>query len=272
MADKIEIHYALQTCDVASFQGNKRFCGDDRTLLSKKSIKSFLQAVKYLSDNEKNTVHNIRIFEDNCTDSLLNFISNCIKFFSSDAIKIDLVSLHGKGISNSIKSCYDWLISEGTNLVYQIQDDYLFTEKSLYFSVDMFYQLYHNYKTHPIICPYIDPDFIRNYRGRSTPRLIELGKHSYWIQVYDTSCSFFTSHHQFKQHLDLYDTFYELIDKKIINGNKIDLENKSLNYMFTRRGVLGITPINGLTFHMQTETEKDPYIDWRPIWDSIEVE
>jgi hypothetical protein len=156
--------------------------------------------------------------------------------------------------------------------VYQVQDDYLFTEKSLYYSVDMFYHLYNNYETHPIICPYVDPDFIRSYKGRSIPRLIEPGKHSYWMQTYDTSCSFLTSHHQFKKHTDLYDIFYDLINKKIIRGNIIELENKSLNYIFTQRGVLGVTPINGLTFHMQTELEKDPYIDWQPIWNSIDVE
>lgn len=269
--NKIEIHYALQVCDMASFQGCKRFCGDDRTLLSKKSIKSFLKAVKYVSEVESNSWHYIRIFEDRCTEQLITFIKREIDFFSSEKIKIELVPLHGTGISTSIKSCYDWLISEGTNLVYQIQDDYLFTEKSIFYSVDMFYQLYNNYGTHPIICPYNDPEFIRIYKGKTTPRLIEFGKHSYWIQVYDTSCTFLTSHHQFKQHIDLYDIFYELIDKKIINGNKIDLENKSLNYIFTQRGVLGITPINGLTFHMQTEYERDPYIDWLPIWNSIEV-
>jgi hypothetical protein len=271
MNDKIEIHYALQTCDVFNYQINKRFCGNDRTLLSKKSIKSFLKAVKYISEIESNSWHYIRIFEDKCTEQLIKFIKNEIEIFSSEKIKIELVPLIGSGIANSIKSCYDWLISEGTNLVYQIQDDYLFTEKSLYYSVDMFYQLYNNYGTHPIICPYNNPEFIRIYKGKTTPRLIELGKHSYWIQVYDTSCTFLTSHHQFKKHLDLYDKFYELIDKKIENKNTTDLENKSLNYIFTRRGVLGVTPINGLNFHMQSEHERDPYIDWLPIWNSVEV-
>lgn len=272
MSNKIEIHYAMQACDVASFQGAKRFCTDDRTLLSKKSIKSFLQAIEYLSKKEKNTIQRIRIFEDNCTVDLKNFINANINNFSSNSIEIDLVSLNGVGIMKSIKSCYDWLISNGTNLVYQIQDDYLFTEKSLYYSVDMFYQLYNEFKTHPIICPYIDPEFIRVYRGKSVPRLIELGKHSYWTQVYDTSCTFLTSHHQFKQHLDLYEIFYDLINKKIVNGSVLELENKSLNYMFTKRGILGVTPITGLTFHMQTESERDPYIDWQPLWNSINVD
>ena len=80
------------------------------------------------------------------------------------------------------------------------------------------------------------------------------------------SCSFLTSHQQFNQHWDLYDKFLELIDK---GDDK--LENKSLNYILTQRGVLGIVPVNTLSFHLQSDTEKDPHIDYKPLWESIEV-
>jgi hypothetical protein len=269
MNEKIKINYALQMCDVRSYQGNKRFCTDDRTELSKKSLVSFLNSINFCINKEPKTFHEVKIFADDCSDELKTYIDNCVEKNISEQLSIEIEHLNKAGIANSIQYCYKWLKDNGSNLVYQVQDDYIFTEPAIYHSIDMFYQLYQNYNTHPIICPYIDPDFMRNYKGRSVPRLIELGRHSYWCQVYDTSCSFLTSHNQFIQHLDLYDVFYDLIRKKIINGNIIDLENKSLNYMFTQRGVLGVTPINGLTFHMQTDSEKDPYIDWKPIWDSI---
>ena len=272
MTEKIKIHYALQSCDVKNYQADVRFCTNNRTELSKKSITSFLQSVRYLANLEPNTVHCIRIFEDNCTEELQNYLNKLIDKHNVNNVQISIHSLGGVGIADSIKACYDWLLENGSNLVYQIQDDYLFTEKAVHLSVDMFYQIYQQYKTHSIICPYIDPDFMRNYKGRSIPRLIEMGKAGYWVQVYDTSCSFLTSHAQFIKHTDLYQTFYQLVKAKIIRNSLIDLENKSLNYIFTQRGVLGVTPINGLTFHMQTESERDPYIDWRPIWDSINIE
>lgn len=269
--EKIAIHYALQCCDTKNYQANVRFCTDNRTELSKKSVTSFLNSVKYIAKTEAKTKHFIHIFEDNCTDELYQYLKLCEKLYDGPDITIEITRLKGKGIAESIRYCYEWLEYNGTNLVYQIQDDYLFTERAIYYSVDMFYQLYQNYNTHPLICPYIDPDFMRTYKGKSVPRLMELGRHSYWCQVYDTSCSFLTSHHQFIKHKDLYAIFYELVKQKRINGNIIDLENKSLNYIFTQRGVLGVTPITGLTFHMQTEAERDPYIDWRPIWDSIKL-
>lgn len=269
--DKILIHYALQTCDVKNYSVNNRFCTDNRTELSKKSLTSFLQAIKYLCYKKPETMNCIRIFQDSCTDELKDYISYLIHQYYSNNIIIDTTSVDRPGIASSIKNCYDWLINNGSNLVYQIQDDYIFTKKSLFYSIEMFYHLYYKYKTHPIICPYIDPDFIRMYEGKSIPRLLELGLHSYWLQVYDTSCTFLTSHRQFIQHQDLYNVFYDLVEKRIIEDNKIILENRSLNYMFTQRGVLGVTPITGLTFHMQGPAEKDPYIDWKPLWESINI-
>ena len=50
------------------------------------------------------------------------------------------------------------------------------------------------------------------------------------------------------------------------------LEQRSLNYMFVQRGVLGLVPVNSLAWHMQMEEDRDPYIPWQPIWDAIDVD
>ena len=81
------------------------------------------------------------------------------------------------------------------------------------------------------------------------------------------SCSFLTSHEQFSQHWDLYHCFLDLIDKK----NSRELENVSLNYMLTKRGVLGLIPINSLALHLQSDLEKDPHINWEILWNSINL-
>ena len=59
--NQIQIHYALQTCDVKSYQGQKRYASDDRTLISKKCIKSFLKSVQYCSEQNRDVSHNIAI-------------------------------------------------------------------------------------------------------------------------------------------------------------------------------------------------------------------
>jgi hypothetical protein len=85
--------------------------------------------------------------------------------------------------------------------------------------------------------------------------------------MYDCSCSWLTSKEQFSKNWDLYLDFFKLIAAMEPEA----LENKSLNYMFTRRGILGLMPVQSLAFHMQSDQEKDPHIDWRPIWDAIDI-
>ena len=75
-----------------------------------------------------------------------------------------------------------------------------------------------------------------------------------------------TTHKQFSQHWDLYHAFFDLLE-----SNSKDLENYSLNFMLTQRGVLGLIPINNLAFHLQTELEEDPHLDWKKLWDSFDV-
>ena len=267
----INIHYAFQSCDIKSFQGQKRFCGDDRTLLSKKSIKSFLSSVKYCAHNNPHTTHHIAIFDDHSTQELKSYHKKCQKEFQTDNIIIELIDLiDEQGISTSIRRCYEWLYNHGKDLVYQVQDDYMFVPTAIEEMVDVFYQMYNETNTQCVVGSVNNSWIWKNlYKNKVTPRTIIAGKHRYWIQYYDMSCSFLTSHEQFEKHWELYNMFLYLTDK--IDDEHRDLENKSINYILVQRGVLGLHPIDTVGFHMQSENEKDPYIDWKPIWDSINV-
>jgi hypothetical protein len=265
----MQIHYAYQTCDVKSYQGLKRFCGDDRTELSKKSLKSFLLSVKYCAENNTDIKHNILIIGDQCSENLKDFILTCKEQFTEENISIDFFEMKEKtGIKNSIEECYLWLQKNGKDLVYQVQDDYLFTETAIYEMIDLFLQIKSETGSECLISPYNDSWYwLALYRNRSTPRTVIVSKHRYWIQYYDMSCCFMTSHNVFREHWDLYHAFFTLIDDK----TNSDLENLSLNYMLTQRGILGLVPINSLAFHMQSEVDKDPHIDWKPHWDNIKI-
>jgi hypothetical protein len=74
-----------------------------------------------------------------------------------------------------------------------------------------------------------------------------------------------TSADQLRKQKDLTDLFLSLPPKGI-DGH---LEAISLNYMFTKKGVLGISPIESQALHIQMERDKDPYIDWKKLWDSV---
>jgi len=264
---EINFHYAVQICDVENSQNLSRFCGNDRSLLSKKSLASFFESVKNCADNVSNSIHTIKIFNDRSTQELLDFTNYLIKKYSNDQIKVSIENIVQPGLANSIKQCYLWLQVVGKDLVYQVQDDYMFLPDAILEMYQIYDQMKKEINYDIIVSPFNDYWlWLAVYRNSVTPRTVVCGSNRYWIQYYDMSCSFMTTHKQFSQHWDLYHAFFELVDKK-----DPKLESQSLNYMLTQRGVLGLIPINSLAFHMQSDLEKDPHIPWQPIWDNIDV-
>lgn len=271
MQNKI-INYAVQICDTKSFQGQKRYCGDNRTELSKKSLLSLLLSVEDCCSKRADLIHNLILFTDKPSPELSEFVLKCKSRFQSEKIQIQIHSLDNGGITNSIRACYDWLDQTPGDYVYQVQDDYLFYPTAIDEVVSIFEQISESADTHPIISPWNYAWLWQDsYKNRSTPRAVFVGKSRYWIQYYDMSCSFFTSRNQFRKHWDEYLTFFKLLENINLSVNH-DLENKSLNYMLTRKMILGIVPIQSLSLHMQSEREKDPHLDWKSLWDSTNVD
>lgn len=271
MQEKIKFHYALQLCDIANRECNERYVGHDRTTISKKSVKSLLLSIKNLVSEKPFTYHYIKIFNDRSSIELIDFVNKQIDYFVSENIHIELSNVSKPGIYFGIRDTYFWLQENGKDFVFQVQDDYLFEESAMMEMAEVFFKIKNETGSECLISPYNDSWLWElPYKNISTPRVVIVGKHRYWIQYYDMSCSFFTSHNQFSQHWDLYDMFFALL-KKIITEPQNDLENKSLNLILTRRGVLGIVPITSLALHLQSELEKDPHIDWEDRWNKIDV-
>lgn len=263
---EINFHYAVQVCDTANWQDQKRYCGDDRTLLSKKSLRSLLTAIEEVATFNKDTKHHICIFTDNISQDLKTYLGNYKSSLSN--ILIDIEHKQDLGISKSIETCYRWLDKNGKDFVFQVQDDYIFRPYAMIDMINTWYRIYsENPGTQAIIRPYNDPNnWASTYRNKQTPRTIFFGDSCYYIQIYDLSCSFLWTRSEFTKHWDLYNKFFELTD---LRSRK--LESESLNKMLVNRGILAISPITSLSLHMQSENEKDPYIDWKAWWDSIIV-
>lgn len=266
----MNIHYALQTCDSSFNQTEKRFCSDTKLEVIKKCVASFFNSIEYVAKNKSDVEHFIKIFDDHSSQDTLDFLIAAKKRYSSKNIFIEIESLENRGIMNSIGSCYSWLLDNGTDLVYQVQDDYLFFETAIFEMVDVYFQLLKDCETDSVVMPY-NPPYIWNELGSyyykhkvSSPRVIVPGSKRYWMQAYDTSCSFMTSANQFRKNADLLEIFIRMDPKDS------KLEIISLNRMFTQRGILGIMPMNSVALHMQGEAEKDPYIDWKSLWNSID--
>lgn len=257
------VHYALQTCDTASNQNIGRYCSNDRSEITRKCVTSFLESVTKAAEN-KNSLHVVCIFDDHSSDSTVEFLKKAVAYYSTDNVDVKLVCLENRGIMNSIRTCYRWMSDNGKDLVYQVQDDYLFESMAITEMINVFNQLYLDTGSHSIVIPYNDPHpWTGSYLYRPTPRTVIVGSHRYWIQCYDTACTFMTSIEQFDQHWDLYETFLNF------SPTYKNLEAESLNHILVKRGVLGVMPVTSVALHMQGELEKDPYIDWQSWWNSV---
>lgn len=262
----MKVHYAVQICDIANNQTNIRYHGGDRTSLSIKSIQSLINAVHFVSDQVPVVEHHILFVDDHSSIELKQFLNKVKNQNDSLNIIIQIVETQEQGLMSTVRTCYEWLRDNGTDLVYQIQDDYVFDRTSIMEMIDVFFQMKGECGTDIVISPFNDPWlWLGPYRNKTTPRTVIAGKRRYWISFYDTSCSFMTSAYVLKSNWDLLDQFCNMPPLGI-DG---DLENVTLNKMFTERGILGLVPITSLALHVQSDLEKDPYIDWKQWWDSV---
>ena len=245
----VTINYALQTFDRGNNQDIKRYASDSRSEITKNKVPE--------------SMHIVYIIDDGSTDDTVEWLKQAISTVEQNNVKLILTFSNNIGVMGSIKKCYEYLRDSAGDLVYQVQDDYLFNETAIFECVDMFMQISRDVNVHPIISPYNDTNLWQStYRYTTTPRMIVAGINGYWIQMYDTSCSFLTSRVQFNQHWDLYEKFFNhAMDNR--------LEADTLNKIFVERSVLGLSKFNSCALHMQSDLEKDPYINWKDRWDSI---
>ena len=261
----MKLHYALQTCDIASNQVNDRYCCNTKTELIRKCVTSFFQSLHIAAERERSFEHVVMILDDHSTEDTIYFLEECVKIYSKYNVKIELTRLNDRGIMNSIGACYDWLIKSNADVVYQVQDDYLFTKYAITEVIDIYIKILRETGSESIVTPYNAPYvWSGGYKNRPTPRTIFFGEKRYWIQIYDISCSFLTSHKNFLENKDLLDYFLTL------NPKEPELESASLNKILVQRGILGVCPFESIALHMQGEYEKDPYVDWKLLWDSID--
>jgi hypothetical protein len=260
----MKIHYALQTCDIASNQVETRYCCNTKHELIRKCVTSFFQSLHIAAERERSFEHVVMILDDHSTEDTIYFLEECVKIYSNHNISVQLTRLESYGIMNSINSCYSWLLENGKDIVYQVQDDYLFEKTAITEVIDIYIKIYFENKTESIVTPYNAPYvWSGSYKNRPTPRTIFFGEKRYWIQIYDISCSFLTSHRNLRLNKDILDFFVTL------NPKTPELESISLNKMLVERGLLGVCPFESIALHMQGEYEKDPYVDWKLLWNSI---
>jgi len=235
----------------------KRYTGEGKLETSKRCVKSLIDSLNHTVDIAPKFKIKLKIFDDHSEKEYLKAIKS---YLDKANFEFDLEKLKDKGICNSILKCYTYGKDEGKELVYFAQDDYMHEKNAIEEMIDFFYQWSPKLDKPISIYPFDDP--YRYQPHNIFPVRILHGKKRHWRQNYHTAFPFMLHHSVLSREFDLFnDMGCHKIDNK--------MEDDTINKLFQERGYCLFTPIPSLALHMQYETEKDPFIDYKPLWDSL---
>ena len=247
-------------------QNKKRIFEYPKIEYALRSLNSLIKNIKYLNNNNNLEVK-LKIVEDDSSDENLKKIFDMINNSNLDIEVINHKNNIHKNIikkqtnnatfSNlsSLLKCFEIAKDEGKDLVFFIEDDYIFFESALDEIVTSYERISSQINRELFICPTDYPYFYMNSQKTN----VLIGSKRHWRLVSKTLCSFITSHTLIKEY---WSNFYDnCLDRH-------DPFEKYLNKIYEKE--ICISPIKSLSLHMTNINSSyglSPFIDYKSLWD-----
>lgn len=257
MDDKVDFLCVLQTHSLGNSQkdnGMVRYGCEDKAEIVKRCVRSLVKSMNYAVQVLPNVNFRLQVFDDHSDDASIETLKETL---ATAQFETNLEHLETRGIMPSILRCYEHGGEHGKDMVYYAQDDYLFCETAIWEMIEEFYDASQKLGNWCVIYPYDDP--WRYVPHNIVPVEIVLGRKRHWRRNYKTASPFMT-------HVDVIRKQWDLLYKMGTHAVTGDMEDNTINKLFSERGYTLLTPIPSLALHFQFDTEKDPYIDWREWW------
>ena len=249
-------------------QNKKRIFEYPKIEYALRSLNSLIKNIKYLNNNNNNNLEvKLKIVEDDSSDENLKKISDMINNSNLDIEVINHKNNIHKNIikkqtnnatfSNlsSLLKCFEIAKDEGKDLVFFIEDDYIFFESALDEIVTSYERISSQINRELFICPTDYPYFYMDSQKTN----VLIGSKRHWRLVSKTLCSFITSHTLIKEY---WSNFYDnCLDRH-------DPFEKYLNKIYEKE--ICISPIKSLSLHMTNINSSyglSPFIDYKSLWD-----
>jgi hypothetical protein len=253
----------LQTHSKSNSGGNyTRYCGAPKIEVSSRCVYSLIDSLNYATENNPETEIELQIFDDHSSQEFLDVLNKLIKICN---FKVSLTSIETYGIMPSILRCYEHGKDYGKDWVYFIQDDFLFQQNSIDLMLYSIEEFSKNLGAPASIHAFNDPWEYYMPENVAVPCHIVVSKDRYWRTNIHVPFSLMTHISIIKSNWDL---FYKMGTSEI-SGT---MELESISKLYYERGYKAFTPIPSLSLHMQKETEKDPFIDWKSWWNEYDLE
>lgn len=249
----------LQTHSESNNQiGKERYCGAPKREVMRRCVASFIDSLNYVSSysNLKNefTVR-LHIFDDHSSDYALEKLNDSLK---GARFEWELNHLPIRGIMPSILSCYSDGFENGKDVVYFVQDDYLYYQTAVYEMLWALHDFMHLTGTGVGVVPFNDPYWYIPENSKLKHHILQ-GRSRWWRTTIHTPSCMMIPYSVLNKNWDL---FYKMATSKISGTMEMD----SINKLWYERNYVAVAPIPSLALHMQYETEKDPFIFWQTLW------
>lgn len=239
-----------------------RYCNAPKIEVSSRCIFSVIDSLNYAQEQYPDYEIELQIFDDHSDQEFLDILQSLI---NTAKFKVNLTHLETYGIMPSILRCYEHGRDYGRDWVYFIQDDFLHQQNSVELMIHAINQFSCNLGAPASIFPFNKPAEYHDPENTAVKCNLVVGKDRYWRTNIHPAVTLMTHSIIIKQHWDL---FYKMGTSEVSSTMEMD----SIDRIYYERGYYCFTPIPSLALHMQTEWDKDFFIDWKSWWNEYDLE
>ena len=256
---KPSLDIILRTHDFIDIHGspNGRYCKTDKTTLICKCITSLVNSANDYTGKIK-----FIWIDDHSSESSLDKMR---KIFEKSKHEVEFVALELRGWNASGYEQFERGRASKADLIYFVEDDYLHYPTAIEEMVNDYLTFKNNLGVEVAIHPFDDPD---NYKPKYIEecRIVLGEKRRFRTNTYSTFVFMCSP----KIVRDNWSIFYTLSTEYMTEwGEKNNIhEGTTINKLW-RDNVKLFTPIPSLALHMGFDEQKDAYLDWKELWDSI---
>jgi len=257
----IKLDVILRTHDKREIHVSKdpRYCKANKTTVVKKCVKSLVETCN-------NSEHDITYwwYDDHSSEQTIEELH---QIFKGSKHPYNFIPLESEGWQGSGLAQFERGRDSDADLVYFVEDDYLHYPTAIDEMVDSYYTFKENLGREISIHPFDDPD---NYLPVwIEPCRIVYGKNRHWRTNLHTTFTFLCNPEVVRARWHVFYTMateYGTLWGEMNHVNESTMINK-----IWREEVTLFTPIPSVALHMAYETQKDPYLDWKELWDRFDV-
>jgi len=248
-------------------QNRKRIFENPKIEYVLRSLFSLIKSIKKLKKENKDIEVTLKVIDDNSNEENLKKIKNLLVLSS---LNFEIINHSFKDHKNFIKEqksketfanlssllkCFELGKSEGKDLIFFVEDDYIHFEESLEEMVSTYERIASQLNKDIFMCP---SDYPYLYMNNEKTSLL-LGSKRHWRSINKTLCTFLAP-------ISFVDKYWGNFKKNC--QDRHDPFEKYLNEIYEKE--LCISPVKSLSVHFANINSSyglSPYINYKALWE-----